>query len=167
MSNPLLPRWTGPYGGVPPFDQVKVEHFGPALDAAMAEHLAEIEAIAADPAPATFENTIAAMERAGRTLDRVDRVYSVFSSTMRSAAFQDVEREMEPKLARFRDRIVQNEKLFERISAVYEARERSGLTLEQQRLAWLKYNDFARSGARLAAAAKERLSASTFWLNPV
>ena len=158
MSNPLLPRWTGPYGGVPPFDQVKVEHFGPALDAAMAEHLAEIEAIAADPAPATFENTIAAMERAGRTLDRVDRVYSVFSSTMRSAAFQDVEREMEPKLARLRDRIVQDEKLFERISAVYEARERSGLTPEQQRLAWLKYNDFARSGARLAAAAKKRLS---------
>ncbi len=158
MANPLLQRWTGPYGGVPPFDRVKVEHFKPALEAAMAEQLGEIDAIAADTAPPTFENTIAAMERAGRTLDRVDRVYSVFSSTMRSPAFREVERDMEPRLAQFRDRIVQNERLFRRISAVYEARERSGLTSEQQRLAWLKYNDFARSGARLDAGAKESLS---------
>ncbi len=158
MANPLLPRWTGPYGGVPAFDQVKVEHFRPALESAMAEQLAEIEAIAADPAPPTFENTIAAMERAGRTLDRVDRVYGVFSSTMRSSAFCEVEREMEPRLARLRDRIVQDERLFQRISAVYQARERSGLTPEQQRLTWLKYNDFARSGARLDNTAKKRLS---------
>ena len=158
MANPLLARWTGPHGGVPPFDQVKAEHFKPALEAAMAEQLAEIDAIAADPAPPSFENTTAAMERSGRTLDRVDRVYSVFTSTMRTPAFRDVERDMEPKLAQFRDRIVQNERLFQRISAVYESRERSGLTPEQQRLAWLKYNDFARSGARLDAAAKKRLS---------
>ena len=158
MANPLLPRWTGPYGGVPPFDQVRVEHFKPALEAAMAAQLAEIDAIAGNPAPPTFENTIAAMERSGRTLDRVDRVYSVFSSTLRSPAFRDVERDMEPKLAQFRDRIVQNERLFARISAVYEARERSGLTPEQQRLAWLKFTDFARSGARLDALAKKRLS---------
>jgi len=158
MANPLLPRWTGPYGGVPPFDKVKVEHFKPALESAMAEQLAEIQAIADNPAAPTFENTTAAMERAGRTLDRVDRVYSVFSSTMRSAAFREVERDMEPKLAQFRDRIVQNERLFQRISAVYESRERSGLTPEQQRLVWLKYNDFARSGARLDAVAKKRLS---------
>ena len=158
MANPLLPRWTGPYGGVPPFDQVRIEHFKPALESAMAEQLAEIDAIATDPAPPTFENTIAAMERSGRTFDRVDRVYGVFSSTMRSPAFCEVEREMEPRLAQFRDRIVQNERLFQRISAVYEARERSGLSPEQQRLAWLKYNDFARSGARLDAIAKKRLT---------
>jgi len=158
MANPLLQRWTGPYGGVPPFDQVKVEHFKPALESAMAEQLAEIDAIAGNPAPATFENTIAAMERSGRALDRVDRIYNVWSSTMRSAAFRDVERDMEPKLAQFRDRIVQNERLFARISAVYDSRERSGLTPEQQRLTWLKYHDFARSGARLAAGAKVRLS---------
>ncbi len=157
MANPLLPRWTGPYGGVPPFDQVKVEHFEAALEAAMAEQLAEIDTIAANPVPPTFDNTIAALERCGRTLDRVDRVYSVFSSTLRSPAFRDVERDMEPKLAQFRDRIVQNERLFERISAVYESRERSALTPEQQRLAWLKYHDFARSGARLDARAKKRL----------
>jgi peptidyl-dipeptidase Dcp len=158
MQNPLLARWNGPHGGVPPFDEVRVGHFKPALEAAMAEHLVEIDRIAGDPAAPTFDNTIAALERSGRTLDRVERVYSVFSSTMRSAAFQDVEREMEPKMAAFRDRIVQNEALFKRVCAVYEARERSGLTTEQQRLTWLKYNDFARSGAKLDAAAKKRLS---------
>src|SRR5258705_257905 len=158
MANPLLQRWTGPSGGVPPFDQVKVEPFKPALETAMAEQLGEIDAIAANPAPPTFENTIAAMERSGRTLDRVDRIYSVWTSTLRSPGFRDVERDMEPKLAQFRDRIVQNERLFKRISAVYESRERSGLSPEQQRLTWLKYNEFARSGARLDASAKKRLS---------
>ncbi|HEX7559033.1 MAG TPA: hypothetical protein VF386_07530, partial [Usitatibacter sp.] len=93
MANPLLSRWSGPHGGVPPFDLVTVEHFKPALEAAMEECLAEIDRIAGDPAPPDFENTIAAFERAGRTLDRVRRVYSVFSSTLRSPAFQQVERE--------------------------------------------------------------------------
>jgi peptidyl-dipeptidase Dcp len=159
MQNPLLTRWSGPFGGVPPFDRVKVEHFKPALDQGMSEQLAEIERIAGDASAATFENTIAALERSGRTLDRVLRVYNVFATTMLSDAFQAVEREMEPKLAAFDDRIVQNERLFKRISAVYEAREQAGLTPEQQRLAWLKYTDFARSGAKLDAAAKERLCA--------
>src|SRR6185436_4684400 len=159
MQNPLLARWKGPFGGVPPFDETKAEHFKPALDDGMAEQLAEIERIANDPAPPAFENTIAALERSGRTLDRVLRVYNVFASTMLSEAFQAVEREMEPKLAAFADRIVQNASLFKRLSAVYEARERSGLTPEQQRLVWLKYTEFARSGAKLDAAAKERLSA--------
>ena len=158
MQNPLIPKWTGPHGGVPPFDQVKVEHFKPALDQAMQEGLAEIDRIANDPAPPTFANTIEAMERSGRMLDRVGNIYGVFSSTMRNAAFQDVEREMEPKLAAFRDRIIQNDKLFKRIAAVYDAREQSGLDAEQKRLTWLRYQDFARSGARLDAAAKEKLS---------
>ena len=72
MTNPLLPAWSGPYGGVPPFDKVKVEHFKPALEAAMAEQLAEIDRIANDPSPPTFANTIEAMERSGRMLDRVE-----------------------------------------------------------------------------------------------
>src|SRR3954468_6278701 len=106
--NPLLPAWSGPYGGVPPFDKVKVEHFKPALEAAMAEQLAEIDRIANDPAPPTFANTIEAMERSGRMLDRAGNIYGVWSSTMRNAAFQQVEREMEPKLAAFRDQVIQN-----------------------------------------------------------
>jgi peptidyl-dipeptidase Dcp len=156
--NALLEPWSGPFGGVPPFDRVRVEDFKPALASAMDESLREIERIASDPAPADFENTIAAMERGGRTFDRVTAIYGIFSSTMRSPAFQEVEREMEPKLAEFADRIVQNEKLFARIAAVYEARGRSGLTPEQQRLVWLKHTEFARSGARLGAADKAELS---------
>src|SRR5439155_13384834 len=75
VQNPLLAPWTGPYGGVPPFDKVKVEHFQPALAAAMAEQLAEVDKIANDPAPPTFENTLAALERSGRTLDRVGTIF--------------------------------------------------------------------------------------------
>jgi len=158
MENPLIPKWTGPHGGVPPFDKVKVAYFKPALEAAMAECLAEMDRIANDPAPPTFANTIEAMEKGGRTLDRVGNIYGVYSSTMRNAAFQEVEREMEPKLAGFRDQVVQNEKLFKRIAAVYDAREKSGLDAEQRRLVWLKYQDFARSGAKLDAGAKKKLS---------
>src|SRR5687768_3110763 len=77
VTNPLLVTWTGSYGGIPPFDQVRVEDFKPALEAAMAENLAEVERIAGDPAPPTFQNTIAALERTGRTLDRVTTVYGV------------------------------------------------------------------------------------------
>lgn len=158
-ENPLLRPWSGPHGGVPPFDQAKVEQFQPALEVAMAEELAEIEAIAANPEPPNFENTIAAMEKTGRTLDRVFTVYGVFSSTMSTPEFQAVEREMAPKVAAFGDRITQNERLFARIAAVYEAREKAGLTPEQQRLTWLQYTGFVRAGAQLGAEAKERMSA--------
>ena len=156
--NPLLEPWTGPYGGVPPFDRVKVGHFQPALEAAMQEELDEIERIASDKAAPTFDNTIAAMERAGRTFDRAIRIYSVFNHTMSTPEVQAVEREMAPRLAAFSDRILQNEPLFRRIAAVYEARDTAGLTAEQRRLAWLKYMSFVRSGARLDAASKSRLS---------
>ena len=86
--NPLLEPWSGPYGGVPPFDRVKVEHFKPALETAMAEQLADVERIANDPAAATFANTIEALERSGRALERVETVYNVFSGTMRTPDFQ-------------------------------------------------------------------------------
>jgi len=158
-QNPLLAAWTGPHGGVPPFDRVRVEHFRPALEASMAENLAEVRRIAANPAPATFDNTIAALERAGRTLDRVSTAYGVWSSTMNTPEFQVVEREMAPKLAAFSDQITQNEDLFRRIEAVYGSPEKARLTPEQQRLAWLYHNNFVRSGARLDATAKARLSA--------
>jgi peptidyl-dipeptidase Dcp len=156
--NPLLSPWEGPFGGVPPFDRVRVAHFAPALESAMAAQLAETERIGKDASPATFDNTIAALERAGRAFGRVASVYNVFSSTMKDAAFQQVERDMAPKLAAFRDRIVQNEALFARVAAVYESREQAGLDDEERRLAWLKYTDFVRSGARLTGASRERLS---------
>ena len=157
-ENPLLQPWKGPHGGVPPFNQVRVEHFAPALEAGMAEQLANLDRIANDPAPATFENTIAAMERAGRTLERVMAVYGIWSGNMSSPEFQQVEVEVEPKLAAFFDRITQNEKLFARVAAVYAGREKAGLNAEQQRLAWLYHDNFVRAGARLDAAKKARLS---------
>ena len=110
-SNPLLAPWDGPYSGVPPFDRARPEHLGPALEAAMAENLAEVDRIANDPAAPTFENTIAAMERTGRTLDRVGTIYGIFVSNLNDDAVQAVEREMSPKLAAFSDKITQNAKL--------------------------------------------------------
>ena len=157
-SNPLLATWTGPYGGVPAFDRVRVEDFRPAIEAAMAENLADVERIARNPAAPTFQNTIAELERAGQTLDRVQTFYGIWSSNLNTPEFQKVESEMAPRLAALSDRITQNEALFRRIEAVYDARERSGLTPEQQRLAWYYHNNFVRAGARLNAPAKARLS---------
>ena len=117
-ANPLLAKWEGPYGGVPPFDRVQVAHFKPALEAAMAENLSEVDRVAKDPAAPTFENTIVALERAGQTLDRVQTIYGVFGSTMNGPEFQVVQRDMAPRLAAFYDQITQNEALFKRIEAV-------------------------------------------------
>jgi peptidyl-dipeptidase Dcp len=157
-NNPLLAEWEGPYGGIPPFDRVQISLLKPALEAAMAEQLAETQKIANDPAPPDFENTIAALERSGRTLKRVTTIYSVWGATMSSPEYQVVQREMEPRIASFRDQIFQNEALFERIEAVYNSPAKAKLNAEQQRLTWLYYTNFVRAGARLSADAKKRLS---------
>jgi peptidyl-dipeptidase Dcp len=157
-NNPLLAKWEGPYGGVPPFNRVEIPLFKPALEAAMAEQLAEIQKIANDPAPPDFENTIAALERSGGTLDRVSTLYSIWGSTMASPEYQVVQREMAPRLAAFNDQITQNEALFKRIEAVYNSPAKAKLKPEQQRVTWLYYTNFVRAGARLDANAKKRLS---------
>lgn len=157
-TNPLLAKWTGPYGGVPAFDKVKVSDFQPALEAAMAENLREIAAIANNPDAPTFENTIAAMDDAGRRFHDVITIYGIWSGTMSSPEFQKIEQTMAPKLAAFSDQITQNEKLFRRIEAVYNSPEKSKLTPEQQRLVWLNYTDLVRAGAKLDAAAKKQLT---------
>src|SRR2546423_4364152 len=155
---PLLAPWQGPWSGVPPFGRFKPADVKPALEAAMVENLAEIDRIAADPAAPTFDNSIAAMERAGHTLDRVSAVYGIYTSTMNDDEMQGIEREMSPKLAAFNDKIIQNGKLFARIAAVYAARDKIQLTPEQQRLLWLDYTTFVRAGAQLDPAAKGKLS---------
>ncbi|HEU4451852.1 MAG TPA: M3 family metallopeptidase [Longimicrobium sp.] len=157
-DNPLLAEWTGPYGGIPPFDKVEVRHFRPAIEAGMAAQLAEIDAIAGSREAPSFENTIAAMERAGSTLDRVTTIYGIWSSNMNGPEFQAVEREMAPRLAAFSDRITQNEALFRRIEAVYSSPDTTRLTPEQRRLAWRYYTNFVRAGAKLEGPAKARLS---------
>src|ERR1043165_8825671 len=157
-ENPLLAKWEGPFGGVPPFDRVQIALFKPALEAAMAEQLAETDRIANNPAAPDFENTIAALERTGHSLDRVGTLYGIWAGTMSSPEFQVVEREMAPRLAAFNDQITQNEPLFKRIDTVYNSPAKSRLNPEQQRLTWLYYTNFVRSGARLKPEAKKRLS---------
>jgi peptidyl-dipeptidase Dcp len=157
-QNPLLAPWSGPYGGVPGFAGVRVEDFEPALEQAMRESRAELEALTNDPAPPSFDNTCAAFERMGRTLQRVGTVYNVWESTLKGPEFQAVELEMAPRLAAFRDEIVQNEKLFQRIAAVYAKRDQLGLTPEQQRLVWHQHNDLVLAGAKLAPAEKARMA---------
>ncbi len=161
-KHPLLVPWSGLYGGVPPFDRLSEAELEPALELAMREQLAEIEAIASDPRPPTFDNTIAALERSGRALDRATTLFNVLSSTRSTPEFQALETRMAPQLAEHADRITQNAKLFARIAAVYEAsgeRDASALTSEQKRLAWLTFTSFVRAGAKLEPAAKARLSA--------
>src|SRR5688572_6784999 len=97
-DNPLLAKWEGPYGGVPPFDKVKVADIKPALEAAMAENLAEIEKIANQTSAATFENTIVELERSGQTLSRVQTIFGIWSNSMNSKEFEPVDAEMSPKL---------------------------------------------------------------------
>ena len=158
-ADPLLAAWSGPFGGVPPWDEVTVARLGPAIEAAMQAYLAEIDAITANPEAPTFANTIEAMELAGGAYRRVLTLYGVHAGNLSTPEFQALERETAPKLAAFSDRIVQNEPLFRRIEAVYEARGEAGLTPEQQRLAWRRYRDFVRAGAKLDPAQKAEVAA--------
>jgi peptidyl-dipeptidase Dcp len=157
-SNPLLSEWTGNFGGLPPFDIVKIADFEPAIEQAMKMNLTEIEAIANDARPANFENTIVAMEKAGAQLERVYTIYGIWSSSMSTKEFQDVENKVEPKLAGLSDQITQNSKLFKRIEAVYNSEEMKTLNAEQKRLTENYYKNFSRSGAKLNDADKKRLS---------
>ena len=157
-DNPLLPEWTGQYGGVPPFDKIEVSYFIPALEAAMTENLNEIEKITSNSAAPTFENTIAEMERSGKLLDRVRTIYGIWSSNMNNKEFESVETEMEPTLAAFNDKITQNEKLFQRIEAIYNSPTKKNLTSEQQRLTWVYYTNFIHSGSKLDVQSKARVS---------
>jgi peptidyl-dipeptidase Dcp len=170
-TNPLLAPWTGPYGGVPPWDQAKAELFPAAFEAALAEQRAEIEAIVANPAPANFENTIGAMQRSGQMLDRVSRMFGVMADNMSTPEIQKLDREWQPRLAAAADAIAFNPGLFKRIEAVYQALPKTTLTAgdpgaaatlgapaEQQRLTSRTYDNFVRRGARLTDAQKARLS---------
>jgi peptidyl-dipeptidase Dcp len=160
MENPLCPRGAA-HGGVPPFDKVQVAHFKPALEAAMAEQLAEIDRIAQRSAPPTFANTIEAMERSGRMLDRVRQRLRRLQLHDAQPRFQEVEREMEPRLAAFRDQVVQNEKLFKRIAAVYE-RARSPASTPSRSASYGSSTRTSRAAARAGCRGEgEALRAST------
>ncbi|AYV45774.1 peptidase M3 [Caulobacter flavus] len=158
-TNPLLAPWTGPYGGVPAFDKMKVTDLTSAVDTAMARNLAEIDAIVANKAAPTFANTIAALEDTGRTLADVACYYGIWGSNMSSPEYQAIEPAIDAKFSEIGDKITQNAGLFARIEAVYNSPEKAKLTPEQQRLVWIYYTNFVRSGAKLAPAAKARVAA--------
>ncbi|MBB5210213.1 M3 family metallopeptidase [Microbulbifer hydrolyticus] len=155
-NNALLAEWKGPYGGVPAFDKMKVEDLKPALEYGMAENLAQIEKIASNPEAPTFANTIEEMERSGKALGKVFTYWGIWSGNMSSPEFRAVQAEMAPKLSAFNSKIIQNDKLFQRVKAVYEARNDSDLTAEQKRVVELVYDQFATNGATLSGEDKKR-----------
>ncbi|MFO7608664.1 MAG: M3 family metallopeptidase [Candidatus Krumholzibacteriia bacterium] len=157
-ANPLLGEWTAPFG-VPPFAEVEVAHYEPAFAAAIAAHEAEIAAIAGDPAPATFANTIEALDTAGAALSRVSSVFFGLNGTMTDDAMQQVARTMAPILSRHRDAINLDADLFRRVEAVWQARADLDLDAEQAMLLEETRKGFVRGGANLDEAAKEQLRA--------
>lgn len=158
-DNVLLQEWVGPYGGVPAFDKMSVTDIKAAMATGMEQGLADIEAIASNPEPATFENTIAAMERSASLLDRAYAYYGILSSNRSTPEFREIQRELAPVLADYQSKINQNETLFQRIKSVYEASQKQPLDPDQQRVVDLIYKRFEMNGANLDAAKKKRYAA--------
>jgi peptidyl-dipeptidase Dcp len=148
--SPLLVEWSGPYGGVPPWDQVKPELFAAAFQEGIELRRAEIDRIANNPAPASFENVIVPLQDSGRALGRAGTLFGVMTSNMNNPAYQAVDREWSPKLTAAGNEITFNRKLFDRIEAVYNNRDRASLTPEQKRLVERTYQAYVRSGAKLS-----------------
>ena len=154
-TDPLLAPWVGAHGGTPPFDQLEITAFEPGLARAMELYRAQLAAIAHATEPATFANTILALEDSGRELGRAASVFGTFAATMNDKAMQAVETSTMPKLAAFGDEITQNEPLFARIKAVYDGR--AVLPPLDARLTDVVYRRFARNGAALGKHDKARL----------
>lgn len=159
MTNPLLAPFKGPYGGVPPWDKIKTDQIKPALLKGMELHRAEIAAIVASKEAPTFANTIAAYEDSGRPLGRANTLMGTLTGTMSDKAMQAVETETAPMLAAYMDEVIQNEALFTRIKAVWDGRASAKLEPDQARLLEVHYRAFARRGAALGKAEKQRVKA--------
>ena len=155
-DNPLLVESTLPYHA-PPFDKIKDEHFVPAIETGMREELKEVDVIAASSEKPTFDNTIVALERTGRLLDRAERIFSNLKSADTNPTRQKIDTEMAPKLSAHRDAIHLNGKLFARIQELYSNRDKLGLDPESAYLLERYYKDFVRAGAKLSEPDKEKL----------
>ena len=154
--NPFFKAYDTPFN-VPPFDKIKNEHFKPAILEGISKHQAEINAIANNTQPATFENTILAMENAGELLANVNTVFSNLNSANTNKEIQNIAKEIAPNLSAHRDNIYLNEKLFARVKTLWDKKETLGLNLEQAKILDNAYKDFVRSGANLSNADKEIL----------
>ena len=154
--NPFFQAYDTPFN-VPPFDKIKNEHFKPAILEGISSHQAEINAIANNTQPTTFENTILAMENAGELLSNVNTVFSNLNSANTNKEIQNIAKEMAPNLSAHRDNIYLNEKLFAKVKMLWDKKETLGLNLEQAKILDNAYKDFVRSGANLSNADKEIL----------
>lgn len=155
-ANPLLTDWTGPEGGVPPWDKVRPELFPDAIAQGLAERRAEYRRIADNPAAPTFANTVVPMQLAGARLGRVLAMFGTATSNMNTPAYQALDREWSPKLAAAQDEITFDAKLFARVEAIH-ARP-AGLNAQQHRLVDRLYDSYVRQGAKLNPAQKAQLS---------
>ena len=155
-DNPLLQKWDTPFETAP-FEKIKVEHYLPAFEAAMEEHNKEIQAIIDNAEAPTFDNTIAALDYAGETLSKVAGVFFNMMAANTSEELQKVNEQVGPMMATHSDNISMNAKLFEKIKAVYDAKDSQKYTGEQLALLEKTYNKFVRSGALLDAAKQEEL----------
>jgi peptidyl-dipeptidase Dcp len=156
-ENPLLATWTTPFG-VPPFDRIREEHFPPAFDAAMAAQRGEYAAIAADPAPPSFANTIEALERAGSLLNRVAATFFNLAGSRATEALQAVERDIAPLLARHNMQLALDTGIFRRVAELHARRASLGLEPDQLRLLERTHMSLVRCGAALDEAARARLT---------
>jgi peptidyl-dipeptidase Dcp len=157
-ENPLLASWSGPFEA-PPFDRIEPGHFRPAFDAALRDARREIDAVAANPEPPTFANTIEGLERSGRGLDRVAGVFFNLAGAATNDELQAIEREIAPVLARHRNETYLNEVLFNRIDALKAEEDKLGLSAEQARVLDRYHLNFTRAGAGAPGEAKARLKA--------
>ena len=157
MSNPFFEDWTAPLGA-PPLDRFRPEHFVPAYDRALAEHMAEIIAIAENPAPPGFDNVVLALEKSGRLLTRVDSVFANLTSSATNDALQAIELEMAPRLSAHWSAISMHPVLFARLDAVFQARASLGLDSESLKVLERYHLDFVRAGAQLQGPARDRLA---------
>lgn len=154
-TNPLLAPWTAPHG-LPPFDQIRAEHFAPAFEVAMQQHREELDAIGAHEAEPDFENTIAAFDRSGRLMNRLEACFSNLAASEATAELRDAQRALAPRIAAHDNAISLHEPLFRRIDAVWQRRGQLGLDAQQLRLVERIHLDFVRTGARLAPEARAR-----------
>ena len=154
-DNPFFNPFSTPHGTAP-FDKIKTEHYEPAFEKAIAEHQQEIDAIADNPEPPTFANTIEAMEYSGEMLNRVSNVFFNLLSAESNDEMMKISQRLSPKLSEHANNIYLNEKLFEKIKSIYNNRLNQGLTSEQVRLVEKYYQDFESSGATLSPEDKEK-----------
>lgn len=154
-ANPLLQPWTAPFG-LPPFDALEPGHFAPALDVAMREHRAELDAIAASPAAPDFDNTVAALDRAGARLYRIDAVLGNLTASATSPELQAVQRDTAAPLAAHDSAVKMHAGVFARLDALHARRDTLGLDAERLRLLERLHTDCVRAGARLAPVQQAR-----------